>query len=115
MHELSIALSILDLASEEAERHGGSSIVAIHLRLGPLSGVAKDALRSAYELAREDSPCSAAELVIEEVPLVTFCPNCNAERMLTSAQEMCCPECGAATPTIVHGQELEVISLELES
>jgi hydrogenase nickel incorporation protein HypA/HybF len=115
MHELSIALSILDLASEEAERHGGSSIAAIHLRLGPLSGVAKDALRSAYDLARENSSCSAAELVIEDVPLIVFCPTCNAEREPVSIQERCCPLCGAATPTIVHGQELEVISLELES
>ena len=42
MHELSIALAILDAASEEAERHGGGVISAIHVRLGPLAGVIKE-------------------------------------------------------------------------
>ncbi len=50
MHELSIALSILDVAAEEAERQGNARVVAIHLRLGPLSGVVKGALLSAFEL-----------------------------------------------------------------
>ena len=67
MHELSIALSILDFAAEEAERRGGR-VVAVHLRLGPLSGVVKEALLSAYELAREGTPLAAAALVVEEVP-----------------------------------------------
>ena len=39
MHELSIAMSILDVAEEEAERQGGARVVAVHLKLGPLSGV----------------------------------------------------------------------------
>ena len=34
MHELSIALSILDIAAEEAERRGGVGVAAIHLKLG---------------------------------------------------------------------------------
>ena len=55
MHELSIAMSILDLAGEEVERQGGGRVVAIHLRLGPLAGVVKTALCSAFELAREAS------------------------------------------------------------
>jgi hydrogenase nickel incorporation protein HypA/HybF len=115
MHELSLALGILDLAAEEAERQGGGRVVAIHLRLGPLSGVVKDALRSAYELAREGSSLSAAELVIEEVPLVAYCPACAAERTLASAQRLCCPACGAPTPEVVRGRELEVFALEIES
>ena len=52
MHELSIALSLLDLVEEEAERRG-VRVAAVHVRLGPLSGVVRDALVSAFELARE--------------------------------------------------------------
>ena len=115
MHELSLALGILDLAAEEAERQGGGRVVAIHLRLGPLSGVVKDALRSAYELAREGSSLSAAELVIEEVPLVAYCPACAAQRAPPSAQQLCCPVCGTPTPEVVRGRELEVVALEIES
>jgi hydrogenase nickel incorporation protein HypA/HybF len=115
MHELSIALSVLQLAAEEAERQGGGEVLAIHLRLGPLSGVVPEALRSAYDLAREGSPLRKAALVIEEVALVTYCPVCAAERAPGSVQQLRCPECGTPTPEIVRGRELEVTALEMES
>jgi hydrogenase nickel incorporation protein HypA/HybF len=115
MHELSIALSIVDVAAEEAQRRGLGRSAAVHLRLGPLSGVVKDALLSAYDLAREGTELAAANLVIEEVPLVTFCPCCGGPRTLASPQLLCCPECGTATPKVVSGRELEVVALEVES
>ena len=114
MHELSIALSIVDLAAEEAERQAGR-VVAVHLKLGPLSGVVKDALVSAYGLARAGTALGAAELVVEEVPVVAYCPACAAERALPSVQELCCPVCASPTPQIVRGRELEVVALEIES
>jgi hydrogenase nickel incorporation protein HypA/HybF len=114
MHELSVALSILDLAAEEAERHGGR-VAAVHLKLGPLAGVVKEALRSAYELAREGTPLERAELVIAETPLAAWCPACAAERTLASPQALCCPDCGTPTPEVVSGRELEVVALEIES
>jgi hydrogenase nickel incorporation protein HypA/HybF len=113
MHELSIALNILDMAAEEAERQGGGDVVAIHLRLGPLSGVVKDALLSAYDLARETSSLPRAALVVEEVPLVAYCPTCAAERSPASAWEMICPTCSAPMPQIVRGRELELVALEI--
>jgi hydrogenase nickel incorporation protein HypA/HybF len=68
MHELSIAMSILDIAHEEVERRGNPRVEAIHLRIGTLSGVVKEALLSAYELAAEQTPFAASKLVFEEVP-----------------------------------------------
>ena len=43
VHELSIALSILDVAEEEMERRGNVPVEAIYLKVGPLSGVVKEA------------------------------------------------------------------------
>ena len=43
MHELSIAMSIVELAQEEGERRG-ARVNAVHLKLGALSGVVKDCL-----------------------------------------------------------------------
>jgi hydrogenase nickel incorporation protein HypA/HybF len=43
MHELSISMSIVETAREEAERRG-AQVTAVHLRRGALSGVVKDAL-----------------------------------------------------------------------
>jgi len=114
MHELSIALSILDLVEEEAERQTGR-IVAVHLKLGPLSGVVQEALVSAYEMAREGTPQAQTELVIEEVPLVAHCPVCVADRPLASVRELHCPVCGEPAATIISGRELEVHALEIET
>jgi hydrogenase nickel incorporation protein HypA/HybF len=112
MHELSIAMSIVDMAQEEAQRRG-IQVCAVHLKLGRLSGVVKEALLSSYEMACFDTPLAGSELVIEEVPIVVFCPNCKAERPLNSMQLFCCSECGTPTPEVVRGKELEVVALEV--
>lgn len=113
MHELSVALSILDVAAEEAQRRGAAQVIAIHLKLGPLAGVMKDALLSAYDLARENSDFATCALVIEDVPVVANCPHCNAPRSVVSIQEMCCEVCGTPAPDVVRGRELEISAMEI--
>jgi hydrogenase nickel incorporation protein HypA/HybF len=113
MHELSIAMSIVNVASEEAERLGCGAIVAVHLRLGPLSGVVKEALLSAYGLACEGSPLNGSRLLVLETPIIAHCPTCNADRQIPSVQLICCPICQTPTPNIVSGRELEITALEI--
>jgi hydrogenase nickel incorporation protein HypA/HybF len=113
MHELSIAMSILDLAQEESAKRDGAAVEAIHLQLGALSGVVPAALVSAYELAREQTPLAKCRLVIEDVPVTIFCPQCQAERPVRSQQWFCCAECGAPASEVVRGRELLVTALEL--
>ena len=113
MHELSIALSILEMVEEEAERQGGR-VAVVHLKLGPLSGVDPKALLSAYVLAREGTTLARTELNVEEVALTAHCPGCGVVRTLPSVQELRCPECGVPTPDVVTGRELEVVALEIE-
>jgi hydrogenase nickel incorporation protein HypA/HybF len=113
MHELSIAMSIVELAEEEAEGRG-VHIDAVHLKLGALSGVVKEALLSCYEMACEDTPLQGSRLVIEEVSVVIFCPSCQAQSPLSSIRLFCCPECGTPCSEIVQGKELEVVALEIQ-
>jgi hydrogenase nickel incorporation protein HypA/HybF len=67
MHELSIALGIVEAVAEELDHYGGGRVRAVHLRLGALSGVAKEALQSAYPLACEGSPLEGSSLVVLDV------------------------------------------------
>lgn len=115
MHELSIALSILDLAAEELDRQGGGRVHAIHVRIGSLSGVVATALRSAFELAREGSGHEQAELKIEELPLMTRCDRCGAERTQLLPELPACAECGNPMVAILQGRELEIVALEIDS
>jgi hydrogenase nickel incorporation protein HypA/HybF len=114
MHELSIAMSMVEMAAEEAARQGGAQVCAIHLKLGPLSGVVREALLFSYDVACEGTPLEGSRLIIEEVPVVVYCPVCLGERTLASVQRFFCPDCGTPTAQVVCGKELEVVALEIE-
>lgn len=112
MHELSIALSIIDVAAAEAERRG-ARVVAVHVQLGAIAGVARPALVAAYQLARETTPLADAELVIEEVPITVRCPACQTARPVRSLQEWSCAVCGTFSAEMLTGRELDITALEL--
>jgi hydrogenase nickel incorporation protein HypA/HybF len=115
MHELSVALSVVDIATEAMERAGPGRVQAVHVKLGPLSGVDTAALLSAFELAREGSALAHAQLVIEEVPIAIYCPACAAERPVQSIQLLLCTVCGTPGERVVRGNELQLTALEMES
>ena len=112
MHELSIAMSIVEAATEEAQKRG-VAVEAVHLKLGALSGVVKEALLSGYEIAAFETPLQGSKLVIEEIPVIVFCSKCQAERTIDSVQWFCCSKCGTPTGDVRRGKELEISALEV--
>lgn len=113
MHELSIALGIVDAASQEAARRGASRVNAVHLKLGPLSGVVKEALLFSYGVACEGTPLAGSRLQIQDVPVVAYCAQCCEQQTIESIQRLVCPCCGMLTPDVVQGTELLVTALEI--
>lgn len=111
MHELSIAVSIIEIAENEAARRG-VRVQAVHLRLGPLAGVVKEALLSAYQLASENTSLAGTNLIVEDMPIAVYCPHCNQRRTLNSF-EFRCPECQMPTPEVLQGRELEIFALDV--
>ncbi|RME86095.1 MAG: hydrogenase maturation nickel metallochaperone HypA [Caldilineae bacterium] len=114
MHELSIAYNLVEIAGEAAREAGATHIDVVHLRVGALSGVVKEALLFGYEIATADTILAGSRLEIEEVPVVVYCPTCDAEHALPDLQEFACPVCGTPTSNIVQGKELQLVSLEYE-
>jgi hydrogenase nickel incorporation protein HypA/HybF len=112
MHELSIAMSIVEMAEEEAGSRR-ARVEAVHLRIGALSGVVKEALLSCYTMACEGTSIEGSRLVMDELPVVIFCAQCETEQPISSLQLFCCPQCGTPSGTIVQGKELEVVALEI--
>ena len=92
MHELSIAMGIVDAALEERQERR-VQVNAVHLRLGALSGVVKDALMFSYEVACQDTALQGSRLIVEDIPVLVFCPQCKERRALVSRQSFSCPEC----------------------
>jgi hydrogenase nickel incorporation protein HypA/HybF len=114
VHELSIALSLLDLVEQEAARHGGGRVTVIHVQLGALCGLVKESLVSAFKLARAGTPLEDADLVVEEVALWAYCLQCECERPVGSVQKMRCSVCDSDVCRLTRGLELELVSLEME-
>lgn len=113
VHELSIALSLLDLACEQARAAGDVRVDAVCIRVGRLSGVAKDALLFCFDAAARGTAVEGARLDIEDVPLTIYCQQCAAERQLDSIQHWRCPVCEQPALDIVRGRELELAALEV--
>jgi hydrogenase nickel incorporation protein HypA/HybF len=113
MHELSIVLSIIDEIGEESEARGLHDVEVVHLKVGVFSGVDRNALLFAWELACEGTPFERSRLDIEIIPLVIRCAVCRQDRTPPSLYQLCCPECETPSGTIVTGRELEVVSLEV--
>lgn len=111
MHEVSIALAIIDEITERAPRDGGK-VTAIRLRIGALSAVDVGALEFAWELATNGTPAEGSQLKIEHVPLGIFCRSCGVERTIAGTLPVC-PDCATPSDRITQGRELLVTALEV--
>lgn len=110
MHELSIAESVVRIASRQAD---GRRVTKVHMKVGYLRQVVPSALAFSFGLVAEGTPVEGAELEMEEIPVTGECRNCGAESRLAGFP-LLCAVCGSANLRILSGEELLVESLELE-
>jgi hydrogenase nickel incorporation protein HypA/HybF len=113
VHELSVALDLLEGVQQTAARDGILKVLAVHVRVGALSGIAPEALKFSWELATAGTVAADSALRIEDVPLVVFCESCSQERAPRASTGLVCPSCGSACPTIVRGRELQLVAMEV--
>ncbi len=112
MHELSIACSIVETVEENLPPE--TTATKIFLKIGAMSGVVKDALLFSFEIAAENTRAADATLVIEELPVVVHCDDCDFDTELASPPIFRCGQCKELTGKILQGKELEVVSIEVD-
>ena len=110
MHELSIAESVVQVASRHA---GDRRVTKVYLKIGHPRQVVPSALAFSFELVAHGTPAEGAELEMQEVPATGLCKNCGEESRL-AAFPLVCDSCGSHALEIIEGEELLVESLELE-
>ncbi len=112
MHELSIAIGIVDVATEEAQKAGHGKIVKINIRMGALSGVELSLFKHAWPVASKDTLLEYSELSIEWIKGEALCLDCNQQFVIEEIYDTC-PKCESFKKEIVKGKELNIKSLEI--
>lgn len=113
MHEITVALSLLEGVQTTAAEQGIERVSAVHVRLGALTGVVRDALLFSWDVATSQTVAEGSQLCIEEIPLVVFCESCDAERAPRPGYGLLCPECGTPSPRILRGREMLLVAMEV--
>jgi hydrogenase nickel incorporation protein HypA/HybF len=114
VHELSIALSVLDIVRTAASDAGLSRVDIVRLRVGRATGVLPDALHFAFDCSKAGTLAETATLVIDEVPIGGHCDGCGRDFTSPENYVLACPLCGGDSFRITTGDELNVLDLEGE-
>jgi hydrogenase nickel incorporation protein HypA/HybF len=111
MHEYSIIQALFERIEAEAAAHRASSVERVFVRIGELSGVEIELLRTAYLTFRERTICAHASLEIGAVPAQWACRECGA--VLPPGQVLRCRACGGAG-RLLQGDEILLERIEME-
>lgn len=114
MHELSIIASLFEILEDKAREQNARRITAVTIRVGRLSGVVPELLRSAFDMYRKGTLADGARLEIEVAPFDFRCRACGG----TAFREepgVACAACGSKDIELVGGMDLVVEKIEIET
>lgn len=114
MHELSIVMSIVDLAQQEVQKAKANSVETIELEIGTLSGVEMEALNFAWQSSVSGTVLENAERIVHRPEGRAKCSGCD-HLFNTNNYFDPCPKCGEFYTEIIKGKELRVKTLTLVS
>lgn len=114
MHELGLVQRVLELAQECARHEGATAIRAIGLRMGPMSGVMREALEFAFEASKTGTLAEEARLEVEWVSPKARCKNCGSEGEVEAHFGVGqCPVCGHSVITGESSRELTLAYVDV--
>ncbi|MDF1535075.1 MAG: hydrogenase maturation nickel metallochaperone HypA [bacterium] len=115
MHELSIAMEILEIVEKEALKHGAGAVRKVRLKVGDLSGVETDSLTFSFDAIKgEKKLAGKADLLIQRTPARIRCKPCGADFEGRSGFIVSCPECEGFDTRLLAGDELEIVDIEID-
>ncbi|MCK6457059.1 MAG: hydrogenase maturation nickel metallochaperone HypA [Phycisphaerae bacterium] len=113
MHEFAIARALLTAACETLRRAGANRARGLTCRIGALRQAQDELLREAFALAADGTPCAGAALHVIPTYLRAMCAGC-AGVFEVRDWEWRCPVCGGEGRALGGGDELELVSIEID-
>ncbi len=111
MHEMSIALGIVKIATDEAKKAKVDSFAFIDLEIGTLAGIEFDSLDFVWKPATMDSVLEKTTKRVHKIQAKAKCMDCDSNFTLINIHDSC-PKCKSFFKIILQGKELRVKSLE---
>lgn len=113
MHEYSIVQALLEQCETHATANGAEKITKVVIKIGRYSGVEPHLLEIAFNTFKEKTVCDGAEFVMNVQPLVIECRGCGV-RSILELPHYCCPECESTDVRVAEGEDMFLMSLEME-
>ncbi|MCW8894352.1 MAG: hydrogenase maturation nickel metallochaperone HypA [Sulfurimonas sp.] len=113
MHEYSIVQSLIESCQEHVKANDATRVTKVEVKIGVLSGVEPHLLREAFDTFKEETICHEAEFVMNIQKVKIHCNSCKQETELEK-NEFVCPKCGSYELNVLDGEEMYLMSLELE-
>ena len=114
MHELGIAVNILDIVRQSVPEGQTSAVGNIRLRIGPFAGIVPASLKFCFAAIADDAGMDKASLQIEQTLLAASCRDCGNSSEVKNFTFRC-SECDGDDLEIISGKELEVVEIEIYS
>ena len=113
MHEVSIALSLLDIVAKKCREEGYQRVDSVRVRVGKASGVLPEAFSFALEAVKKGTPAQDARFIIDRIPLGGTCNACGKRFETEEPYIVQCPFCASPSFRITQGYELELVEMEV--
>lgn len=113
MHELSIVTNLFEILEDKAKEKKAKKITVVKLRVGALSGVVPEFLKTAFDIYKKDTLAAEAKLKIKKIPLKVQCQKCRFE-MIKDDYVFICDKCGSRELKTLAGTELLLEKIEME-
>ncbi|MEU9589227.1 hydrogenase maturation nickel metallochaperone HypA [Streptomyces sp. NPDC048193] len=108
MHEMSVALSVVDQVERAARSRGAHGVSHVHVDIGELAGVVPDALAFCFELACAGTVLEGCELFARPVPGRASCEPCGRTWETGMPPDLVCAHCRRAATELLTGRELTI-------
>lgn len=112
MHELSIAINIIEIITAEAQSVNASAVSKIELEIGTWSGVEPDAIQMAMEEVIAGTTASKAAIDYRWIKARAACEECCNEFEPEDIFKIC-PYCNSLNTHLLTGKELNIKSIEV--
>src|SRR5660397_19636 len=104
MHEFSIVSALLDMCEDNARKNDATKVTKVIVKIGKLSGVEPQLLRTAFDTFKEKTMCDGAEFILNIQELVVKCLTCKEESTLDQ-NVFLCPVCGDEVK-VIEGEDM---------